>query len=575
MKKFYFIIFFVFSLFLSHEVLAQVASIDGFRLENNYLSEDGKSAEIKWRLMGEADCSVEYSNDYDFSNLKRVWGNVSHVEDREYSYYEYSAVLSNLEGRIFYKVECTLGSAKVSTMVRELKKETSDLVINEKYNHHVQEGSTVIFWATNEEVDCYIDVFEPGDEKGRISYKGTLNRTAENSYDGKNEYSVSIPDLKAKTDYTYDIVCISDDEIVIKENQPIAQLNNPDLPATTEVGDELGDIVDIAIDNVLFDKAYTGDDILIRAYLENKGGNIYSVRALTDIEFQIKSIYGSEITLNILDAGVEKSYPFVHSPFLSGERVEVTWKVNFSLSGEYPLIFKIDKDNSFPEVSEENNIVEKSIFVFDKQEEEMLEYSIDNTEPVVKDEKIITERKFSNIEMYKKLKGKIVLKVEESGEAYYMNPVTEIAHYLGRPDDAFSVMRDQGIGVTNEDLYKIPVGINNNGVDTDGDGLSDYLESVLGLDVGNVDTDGDGFSDKEELSNGYNPIGSGKQNTDLGFSERQKGKILLQVQNKGEAWYVNPNDGRRYFLGRPDDAFAVMRNLGLGISNTDFDSMLE
>ena len=72
---------------------------------------------------------------------------------------------------------------------------------------------------------------------------------------------------------------------------------------------------------------------------------------------------------------------------------------------------------------------------------------------------------------------------------------------------------------------------------------------------------------------GYNPSGSGNLNIDNDFSENQKGKILLQVEGNGEAWYVSPMDGRRYFLGRPSDAFEIMRSLGLGISNDDFDNL--
>ncbi len=44
------------------------------------------------------------------------------------------------------------------------------------------------------------------------------------------------------------------------------------------------------------------------------------------------------------------------------------------------------------------------------------------------------------------------------------------------------------------------------------------------------------------------------------------GKILLQVEQHGEAWYVNPSNGKRYYLGRPHDALRIMRNLGLGIT---------
>lgn len=179
-----------------------------------------------------------------------------------------------------------------------------------------------------------------------------------------------------------------------------------------------------------------------------------------------------------------------------------------------------------------------------------------------------------NKELYKRLKGKILLKVEDAGKAYYINPKNETMHYLGRPDDAFSVMREQGIGITNNNLYKIPVGIANDGSqDSDSDGLPDYIEDALGLNKNISDTDRDGYLDGAELKNGYNPWGKGKQNINNEFAKAQAGKIFLQVEKNGEAWYINPNDGKRYFLGRPADAFQVMRNLGLGISNNDFDKL--
>ena len=53
------------------------------------------------------------------------------------------------------------------------------------------------------------------------------------------------------------------------------------------------------------------------------------------------------------------------------------------------------------------------------------------------------------------------------------------------------------------------------------------------------------------------------------IGERLSGRIVLQVEDNGEAWYVSPVNGKRYYLGRPVDAFAVMRNLGLGITTSD------
>lgn len=57
------------------------------------------------------------------------------------------------------------------------------------------------------------------------------------------------------------------------------------------------------------------------------------------------------------------------------------------------------------------------------------------------------------------------------------------------------------------------------------------------------------------------------------LANRLSGRILLQVEENGEAWYVNPVNNERYFLGRPADAFKIMRNFGLGISNSDLDQI--
>ena len=47
-------------------------------------------------------------------------------------------------------------------------------------------------------------------------------------------------------------------------------------------------------------------------------------------------------------------------------------------------------------------------------------------------------------------------------------------------------------------------------LDSDQDGLPDYIEKVLGTDLNNSDTDGDGYSDFEEIKNGYDPLGDKK-----------------------------------------------------------------
>jgi lipoprotein-anchoring transpeptidase ErfK/SrfK len=57
---------------------------------------------------------------------------------------------------------------------------------------------------------------------------------------------------------------------------------------------------------------------------------------------------------------------------------------------------------------------------------------------------------------------------------------------------------------------------------------------------------------------------------DDNLSSRLSGRILLDVDNRGEAWYVYPGDFHRYYLGTPSDAYGLMRNLSLGVTNNNF-----
>jgi len=114
-----------------------------------------------------------------------------------------------------------------------------------------------------------------------------------------------------------------------------------------------------------------------------------------------------------------------------------------------------------------------------------------------------------------RLKGRILLQVESKGEAWYINPDNEKRYFLGRPADAFQVMRELGLGISNKDF--------------------------------------DSFNEKAP--------------------KRLAGKILLKVEDSGKAYYASPTDLRLYFLGRPADAFKVMRELGLGIKNKDLDKV--
>ena len=106
--------------------------------------------------------------------------------------------------------------------------------------------------------------------------------------------------------------------------------------------------------------------------------------------------------------------------------------------------------------------------------------------------------------------GRILLQVEENGEAWYVYPENKLRYYLGRPSDAFDVMRKLGLGAKHD--------------------------LIVGTEV---------------------------------FPVKLSGLILLDVETHGEAYYINPLDLKKYYLGRPSDAFALMREFGLGITTND------
>lgn len=118
------------------------------------------------------------------------------------------------------------------------------------------------------------------------------------------------------------------------------------------------------------------------------------------------------------------------------------------------------------------------------------------------------------------MSGRILLDVESKGEAWYVDPIGLERHYLGRPTDAFNVMRTLALGVSEKDFQKIA--------------------------QANTAVTGDRI-----------------------FAKKLAGRIILRVERSGESWYVNPVNLKKYYLGRPSDAFSVMRQLGLGISRAN------
>lgn len=116
------------------------------------------------------------------------------------------------------------------------------------------------------------------------------------------------------------------------------------------------------------------------------------------------------------------------------------------------------------------------------------------------------------------LNGRILLQVESKGEAWYVNPKDGKRYYMANGDQAFQIMKNLGIGVSNKNIDRIK--------------------------------------------------------TDADYRKKFIGKILLQVESKGEAYYIS-SDGRYNYLKDGASAYQVMRKLGLGVSNANLNKIAE
>ncbi|GEM_PF-6405355 len=124
-----------------------------------------------------------------------------------------------------------------------------------------------------------------------------------------------------------------------------------------------------------------------------------------------------------------------------------------------------------------------------------------------------------------RLRGYILLQVESRGEAWYVNPADGKRYYMPDGATAYEMMRKFGLGITNADLAKLP----------------------------------------QEKENKKYPS----------LYKNLKGKILLQVESHGEAWYINPKTGYRYYMQNGEATYSLMRFQSLGITNADLSKIPE
>jgi len=495
----------------------------GFELDSTGFGEDDVIIEIQnFKIT-----TIDIADSPTFESPLEPDGNYEYI----YSGYFFKTGENNIDVELDYQdrleeSEEFDNASSSSAVVYSDADDRDGFIIFEPKLNYISSSSVMIEWDTDLESDGKVDCKKS--IKGKdVYYVDEVKR--------KN-HQVIIDDLVPVINYYYRTISNIGD--VIKYSKSILF----SVPNDNEVK---------LIDDVV---VTSSSDLLRFTWETNLLSNSYIYYKKTDEENYSK--IGSDDMADYHEVSISGLSNGIYDYFVSSTSTPGTAFVseaeNFTISSDVEIVDE-QEDESDEEVGEEDSV---------ENEEVSDDVSTENVLVI------------SNQSMYDSLKGKIMLKVESNGEAYYIHPSTQEMYYLGRPDDAFSVMREQGVGITSSNLEKIQIGLGSlTGQDSDSDGLSDLFEDGIGTDKNMVDTDGDGNDDMTELENNYNPNGNDTLSFDSSFADAQIGNIFLDVERNGEAWYINPSDSMRYFLGRPADAFQVMRNLGLGISNDNFDSL--
>jgi len=118
-----------------------------------------------------------------------------------------------------------------------------------------------------------------------------------------------------------------------------------------------------------------------------------------------------------------------------------------------------------------------------------------------------------------RLKGRLLLAVQDRGKIWYIDPTSGL-RYRVTLQNVLSVFRGLSLGITNDNLEQIP---------------------------------------------------EAPQSRFSALANRLKGRLLLQVQNRGVIWYVDMN-GQRHFI-TITNVLDIFRKLSLGITNENLDKI--
>ncbi len=182
--------------------------------------------------------------------------------------------------------------------------------------------------------------------------------------------------------------------------------------------------------------------------------------------------------------------------------------------------------------------------------------------------------RLSSGNLVRRLRGRIILRVYNHGEIWYINGDNTYAYFLPVTASGPEIVRMIATSTIRSFLDKIPIATGRGeSPDSDRDGLSDRLELAIGTDPADADSDNDGFGDYDEVAAGYSPLRTGQSLLSINGYEEILG-MFVSTEPGNTVWYIDPESRRRYLVDRPEDILYLAKQSALGINEDNWRNML-
>lgn len=169
-------------------------------------------------------------------------------------------------------------------------------------------------------------------------------------------------------------------------------------------------------------------------------------------------------------------------------------------------------------VTDESTDLSTDLVLTDEDVDEITDEELTEAEPSEVPEEEVDE------ELQEDLAGEMLLDVEGNGEVYYVDPVDGGKEYLADGTSAHRLLERAALGID---------------------------EAHFALLVQGVERDEESVCRENLLGN------------------RLRGRIVLRVEEHGEAWWVFPRNCRAYYVGTHEAAYELMRKFSLGVSKSN------